>query len=294
MQHQRRVMSYCVNTMNTVIHTVNNQSKRINCVAKHVNTFSTNKKRSHTDDFSIDSNYILKKIQKMSPYNDCAESDDDENTVDASVINEDEDKCSDFSHETVIPHNVQHRKPRDSDHLLDYAESMDQQFIDRVKVIANEFLRGYISDITISRQGWTSQHYKGFISYILCRILSSEFGKYNPTNDSKATVDYYIQDDNDLRDHVIAYAKKNLHVPQDRMSGIFSYPCTRFKRKVVVDAHWFYAEIHKRIHITGFKCHEKKEEDKRKSNSVNQFKPDDFQWFTQRNKVKKDQKGIKV
>ena len=158
----------------------------------------------------------------------------------------------------VIPNPEVDQKALDSDILVEYPESKETSFIDRVKVIANEFLRGHISDVTISRQGWTSQHYNGFLSYILCCILSTQYGGYNPTNDSKATVHHYTQNDNELRDHVIAYVKEKLHVPQDKMSDIFNYRCTRFKRKIVTDAHWFYAEIHNSIHITGFKCNEKK------------------------------------
>ena len=122
LEHQRRVMSYCVNTMNTVVHTVNNQSRSINRVAEHVNKFSINNtKRKCKTDFSIDSDVILKKIKTISPYqDDISESKDfskvyglenhfdkstnkSDMTVDATVVNEEDDNCSDFTDDVVIP-----------------------------------------------------------------------------------------------------------------------------------------------------------------------------------------------
>ena len=84
-----------------------------------------------------------------------------------------------------------------SEYLKDYQEAQDRPFIESCMQIANEFKTGVNSDVTISRSAWGATHYHGFVSYVICRILSNQSSSYNPTDNAKCTPMYFI--DNNLK-----------------------------------------------------------------------------------------------
>ena len=173
-----------------------------------------------------------------------------------------------------------------SEYLKGYQEAQDRPFIESCMQIANEFKTGVNSNVTISRSAWGATHYHGFVSYVICRILSNQSSSYNPTDNAKCTPMYFIDKNLKLEEEVKNYCQYKFGATGQEIRTILDFQANKFKRKGTTDGHWFYGEIHKRIQIHGWKF----KQDKRPGHPV---KPKDFKWCRQYNNVK-DEPKVKV
>ena len=290
----------CVAKIEKVLYTLNLHSKTNNKFAEFLNKTNPNKRaHNETIDETVDFNHTFKKIKKIKKFGyknlfedkkasrKKAATDEDYSGDEEDSYEDDESSDvssdSDDSVQVTYEHNEFDRRMRNL--LRNYHEAHDENFINRVQRVLHEFKNGSVDPPSLSGCKWDSSHRKGFVAYVMCRILSKEGPAYAPpTNRGNTEFIYEYTTGNPILDkEVQEFVRYRFGILPDSYNNEYKhYPASNFRRKCSgKEPKWFYLKVHEYIGITGFHLNPKP--------ITAELIPDDFSWAL----VKQQKKDVK-
>ena len=264
-------MKHVICSVNSLLATVNHTNKTLRSLSKCL-TYPRDAK--YSAEFAAHSKEAARKLKLISAFDDGI-SDNEDLKVEASQI-DDESVSDDDSVVSAAPVETP------AVVLEDYPEAQDTKFMKRVLLVLHEFRSTHGDEYSISRKTWEKSHYRGLLAYVVCRILSNEKDKYNPTNTNMDnTIAHVTAGDNVLFEKVKQYCQRMFGLNPSEFNHVKDYDTYHFKRRFR-QADWFYEEVYAYLGITGWKLTPNLKKDKREY-------PSNFTWYTKqppKNEVK--------
>ena len=247
MDKEREIIMECAEKIDRLTNIVSKCNKRINTFASTLNALKRNKGNTmFRNDIEFDFRFIKNNLEKigMRKSDDCdldgdSESDEDDNE-------EGSETEDDNFHASILKH---------------YPEAHDHKFMQNVHLVLHELRNGNKS--SKSSVKWNETHESGFVSYVICRILSAEGTNYNPHRRKEHMIFDYVSENKKLFRDVTNFAVHKLGITVDRFKQNFLMcPSHNFRRKTIENILrigftwkftrlWIFQDGHPQLIVTG-------------------------------------------